>query len=217
MIAKSLLGGLRLTLGERRHDPLVIGHDLLRLALHRQVQAAQAVDMAAAAADQVPEVRDGGRLAQGAVKRLVARRQPREVARLGKQRLLGHEGLEPYHQRPVGCPGQGAHDLLLHGAAQELRLAGGREIDAAHHRRGLREDVDQPLLLEPQERIADRGGAEAEARLQFGPRQHRAGREIERDDLVPDEVEDLRGGVARAVAEALRTGEDGVHDGRTRQ
>jgi hypothetical protein len=29
VIAKSLLGGLRLTLGERRHDPLVIGHDLL--------------------------------------------------------------------------------------------------------------------------------------------------------------------------------------------
>ncbi len=33
----------------------------------------------------------------------------------------------------------------------------------------------------------------------------RAGREIERDDLFPDQVEDLAGGVARAVAQTLRT------------
>jgi len=80
-----------------------------------------------------------------------------------------------------------------------VRLRGRLEVDAAHERGVLREDVDEAFLAELHQRIAHGGLAQAVAACEFGAGQHRGRREFERDDHLAQAFEHLRRGMARAV------------------
>jgi hypothetical protein len=69
-----------------------------------------------------------------------------------------------------------------------VRLQRGRDVDAADEGGVLRKDVDQPFLAQLDQRIAHRCLADAEALGQLGPRQHRARRQLQRQDALAQRV-----------------------------
>ena len=55
MLAQVTLGFIRLVGADRRDDEFVMAHDVLRFSGRRQMESAQPVDVAAAAAHQIPK------------------------------------------------------------------------------------------------------------------------------------------------------------------
>ena len=66
--------------------------------------------------------------------------------------------------------------------ADELGVADLLDVDPRDEAAELRIDVDQPLLGEQDQALADRGAADAELGGQIALRHGRAGREVERHD-----------------------------------
>ena len=84
---------LRLTGGNGFHDQFVMAHDVLRLAGRGQMQAAQPVDMAAAAFHQRPQFLLVGRRIQALVKVIVGGHEFLEVAGLSELLLSENDAL----------------------------------------------------------------------------------------------------------------------------
>ncbi|MNL32354.1 hypothetical protein D3C87_1541990 [compost metagenome] len=92
-------------------------------------------------------------------------------------------GLQALVQGRVGLLRQQVHDFQFQRLPQKVRLARGRNVDAADHRGVLGVDLDQRLFGQPHQRVADGGLAQAIAFSQRHARQRRAGREFQRHDL----------------------------------
>ncbi|MDT4838193.1 hypothetical protein FQZ97_719410 [compost metagenome] len=206
MLAQYLLGALRILGDEGVEQALVIVQDTLGLAGLREVQAAQAVQVAAVALLQFPQPGHAGRVVHVAVERLVGVDELLVLAAGVAGALQFDAGLQAQEQRRVGPLRQHLHDFEFERAPQEMRLAGRRDIDAADHCRVLRIDLDQGFFRQPHQRIAYGGLAEAVGVGQRNPRQRRAGGEFQGDDLFAQVFEDLGRRVARAVESELWAG-----------
>jgi hypothetical protein len=75
---------IRLVRADGCHDQLVMAHDVVRLARRRQMQPAQPVDMAAAAAHQVPKPLVAGGGIELPVEVVVGRHELLEIPGLGE-------------------------------------------------------------------------------------------------------------------------------------
>ena len=171
-------------------DLPVIGQDLPRLFRLHQVQGAQPVDMRALAPDHAMNLGQAGMAEQGGVEGQI-------------QFFEGAGGLAPglgllhldqlpklVRQAIRQLSRQTRRYLHLDRAAQEMRLPGKAEVDAADRGAGLWMDIDKPIVPKPQQGVAQRGGADAIARRQFGPRQRAARQQVERQDADPQVFED---------------------------
>lgn len=192
--------------GDRIDNGGVIRHHGVRLAGDRQVQAAQAIQVAALAAHQHPQVRHPRGFVHLAVECLVEQGEFGEILRREHGLLPRHAKAQPLDQRRVGFLRQGAHDFHFHRTPQEMRLLRQGDADGADHGGVLRKDIDQPFLAEPHQRVAHRRLADAVLRGQLGTRQHRAGGQRHRDDHVPHMFEHLRRGMPRAVELEMHLG-----------
>jgi hypothetical protein len=133
------------------------------------------------------------------------------VALCRRQRgLLCNGGLHLLGQSRRRLQRELAHQLQLDGAAQEMRLARRRDVDAADQRGVLREHVHEPFFVEAQQRLAHRRLAHSEVVGQFLPRQHGAGCQLQRQDGVAQLLQHLGRGQAGAVESDLR---EGTHRG----
>jgi hypothetical protein len=191
----------------------VILHDRQGLAGNRYVQAAQAVEVAAAAPHQVPQVLDIGGLIHLFVKGLVGQHETVVILGLECRLLLRDERLQAGYQHRLRRGGQQMHQLQLDRLPQEMRLLGRRHIDRPHHRRMLGKDVDQPFLFQPQQGVADRRQAQVEIFGQLDARQHGARLDGERNDHAPQMVENLRRRMTLAVQLERNREFEGAHDG----
>ena len=96
-----------------------------------------------------------------------------EIAGLCVVLLAGDRRVEFGGEGFVTAERQHADDFELDRLPQEMRLLGQPHIDPADHGGVLREDVDQPFLFKPHQRIADRRRADPELARQCGARQRR--------------------------------------------
>ena len=206
MIAHLGLRTIGQAIGDGAHDRGMIADDLLRFVANRQMQAADAIDVPAAIADQHPEVGHARRIEQHVVKGEIRFVEALEVLLLRVALLLVDDGLKPFDQRGIGRGRERAHHLLLERPAQELRLARQRHVDQADDRAALRKHLDQSRLFEPHQGVADRRRAHAELRLQPQPRQRRPRRKLQRQDHVAQLVEHLGRRLLRPDA-GLRIGQ----------
>ena len=186
------VGDLALAGEQRLEDVAVVAQDLVRLALGRQVEVAQPVDVAAALDDELPEPLAPCRPEQGQMEGLVLETEGGRIVMLSPDRLhliedeLGRAQVEVARRRR-----DGAGDLALERGAEELGLVSLADVDRGNERARLRMDDDQPLLLQPLQSVADRRLANPEALGQGGSRQRRPGRQLQPDDLGPKHLENL--------------------------
>ena len=187
------LGRLGLAGEQRVEDVAVVAQDPRRLALRRQVQVAQPIDVAAALDDELPQPLAPDGLEQRQVERLVLRSEGRGIAVLDPDRfhLVEHELRRPQIEL-ARARGDGAGDFALERRAQELRLMCLFEVDRRHEGAGLGVDDHEFLLFQPKQRVPDRGLADAKAFRQGRPRQRRARSQLQGDDLRSQNLEDLR-------------------------
>ena len=119
------------------------------------------------------------------------RRRTRRSRRRGSP-APGARGSARSPSRPPRSSSRLDGDGGLERLADELGLADRREIDAADERTGLRVDVDEPLVGEADQRLADRRPADPEARCHLGLGDRLAGQDGDADDRVAERVVDLR-------------------------
>ncbi|MNT44589.1 hypothetical protein D3C72_1811230 [compost metagenome] len=124
---------------------------------------------------------------------------PAEVA----DALQVDAGLQALDQQRIGPLRQHVHDLQFQRAAQEVRLAGGGDVDAADDRGVLGVDLDQGLFGQPHQRIPDGRLAQAVGVGQGHAGQGRAGGQFQRDDLQSQVFENLGRRVAGSVQSEL--------------
>jgi hypothetical protein len=132
MVAQSFLGSRRVGSRDGIHDGAVVFQHALHLAGGRQVQTAQAVDVAAVAAHQQPEVVDTGGQIHHAMKLMVFCHKAHEIARLTQNALAGKAGAQVDQQRGRGGARQIADHLQFDGTTQKMRLTRLGHIDLAH-------------------------------------------------------------------------------------
>src|SRR6202163_4871829 len=101
MFAKMALRVIRLVRADCFHDQPVMAHDVLRLAGRGQMEPAQAVDMTAAAAHQIPEFLVAGRGIKLSMEVVVGAHELLEIPRLGEFLLSRDGGVQLVHQ-PLG-------------------------------------------------------------------------------------------------------------------
>src|SRR4051812_39511100 len=121
------------------------------------MEPAQAIDMAAMALHQAPEIRHSGSLAESAVEIEVEAVETGEVVDTCQPPLFVDQLPQPSHDVGVRRQRECVNHLQLNRAAQELRMPRLSEIDRAHHRRVLGKYLDQVLFLKLQEGVANRG------------------------------------------------------------
>jgi hypothetical protein len=124
--AQHVLRPRRIAHGDSVEDGAMVREDGLGLAGDRQVQAPQAVQVAALTAYQRPQVRHVGGFIHFAVEALVLGREFHVVRQGQHGGLARQHRFQPRHQRGaagVGQAGQRVHHLELHRAAQEVRCA----------------------------------------------------------------------------------------------
>jgi len=181
------------------------------------MQPAQAVDMAAAAAHQGPDVALVGRRVKLRVEIIVGDHEGFEIAGLGQLLLMADHAVEIRGQRLVFGERQHPHDLELQRLPQEMRLLRQPHVDPADDGGMLREDVDQALFLEPHQGVADRRRADAELGGEPRPRQRRSRRQLKRNDRAAQPLKHLRRGLPFAIQpfggwrRAAAGGVSGVH------
>jgi len=122
-----------------------------------------------------------------------------EVAGSGAFLLQRNCAVQLVHQGIDMLQPERLDDFQLQRLPQEVSLLRQSHIDPAHDRGMLREDVDQAFLLEPHQRVADRGRTDAELRGKCCARQGRSGRQFERDDHVAQPLEHLGCGLTVAI------------------
>lgn len=204
MIAHAVLR-LRGPLARNRvDDGCVIVNDLRSFARDRQMEAAQPIDMPALPAHDGPKLRHTRGVVQRLVEFEVDGRETFEVATARQSALLVHKGAQVLPQHRIGLHGEDAGDLALDLPPQEVRLTRAFQVDEADQGCVLRKDVDKAFFLQPQQRIAHRRRADAAAILQLGARQGGPGNQHKPENLLAQNVDDLRRRVAGA---SRRTGE----------
>ena len=88
----------------------------------------------------------------------------------------------------VGVRGGFAHSGAFEGFADEVRVGNGGLADRGDERSELGDDLDQAIVAEPDERLADGGSADAEAGGKLVLRKLSSWLEFSGDDRVPEEV-----------------------------
>nr|GEU28280.1 hypothetical protein [Tanacetum cinerariifolium] len=177
----------------------VVVEDAPGLAVERQMQSAQAVEVAAEAAHQVPQVAEVGRRVQGAVKLEVGAGEVFQVVSVQRQALAGDQVGQFAVEIGRAAFGQLVRHFQFHRQPQHVRLAGGGEVDGAHPRQVLRVDVHQPFFFQAQQRIADGRSGQFKIIGQLLARQDGARLQRDGDDLLAQMFEHLDGSVARTV------------------
>ena len=177
---------------DRVEDRPMVADDLLEPAWHHQMKVADAVVVAAALLDEVPQALPADHGEQGAVERLILRVEYAHPvgSRREQRHLVEHErhGAEVVVSRVAG---DRPRHLAFERRAQEARLERLIDVDRRDQRARLGMNDHQPLLLEPEQGVPDRGLADAKAFGERRPRQRRARGELQRDDLIAEDVEDL--------------------------
>ncbi len=194
-----LLSLVRFSFRNRPHNQPVVLNDVLCLAGSGKMKATQAIDMPAAATHEDPQVAHAGGFVKMLVECLVGCGKGLEVFCFHQRLLLREKTLKSGDQARIRTKSQASDDFKLQRAPQKMRLMGQREIDRAYDGCVLRKNIDQAILLKPQERVADRGRAETELLLQGKPVQDGSRGEHERYDHLSEALEDLRRCLASAV------------------
>ena len=192
------LGRVGRAAGQRVDDAPVVAHHALGIAGRGQIEPAQPVEMAAAPAHQFIQIGCARGFVHGAVKRLVGGDEFLGAAG-GQRGLHIDQRCQARVERAVATKRQRAHHFQLDRAAQELRLLGRRQVDAADARGVLGKDVDQTFLAQLHQCIAHRRLAQLEAFGDFGARQGRARRQFEGNDGFAQPAEHLGRCLAGAI------------------
>jgi hypothetical protein len=196
--AAALSGSRRIAARDSRDQRFVILDHRSHLSRKRQVQPAQAVEMAAVPADQLKQVGHARGFVKELVKGAVGHGERLVIAR-AQTLETGDRLPERRDHLVVGARGDRAHSLELDGEPQEVRLPRRIDVDAGDQRRMLRIDFDQPFLFEPHEGIAHGRLADAEFLLQGAAREQGIGLELQRQNARAQMLEDLRRHLPRAV------------------
>ena len=130
-------------------------------------QAAHPVEVPARALAHGPDGVVLGQVAQPLVERVVEHVEGIEVVGVARPPLRAQVVLQRGHVVLGRELGGAAHAGALQRLADELRVGdrGGR--DPGDERAELRDDLDQPLVAQPHQRLADRRAAHAQARGQL--------------------------------------------------
>ena len=148
-------------------------------------------------------------VAQGVVKLVVEDVEGVEVVRpratASWRRMIASRPARSWSRaRSAVLADRGALERLAH----ELGVGDGVLADAGHERAELRNDLDEPVVAQALERLADRRAADAEQRRELVLGQLAAGRELGGHDRVAEQGVDL---AARAGAPVARGGEKRLH------
>ena len=136
--------------------------------------------MAAAAANQRPDVLLVGGGIELGVEFVVGGHETFEIAGLGEL-LLARDGRVEFGDERLVMMSQcePAHDFEFDRLAQEMRLLRQPHVDPADHGRILRKHLDQTFFFQPHQRVADRRRANPELPGQCGARQRRSRRQLQ--------------------------------------
>jgi hypothetical protein len=113
VMAQVPLGFFRLPIRNRLHDQSVVLYYVLGFARCRKMEAAQAVDMSAAATYEDPEVIHSGSFVEVVMESLIGCGKGFEVCCLHKSLLLREKALKPGDQPRIRSKRQAPHDLKL--------------------------------------------------------------------------------------------------------
>ena len=156
-----------------------------------KAEKADAVELGLLALDDRPDIAVADRIGKSAVKLVVRiRKAVRIVAGLS---LLGDRtfGL---HERHLGQPRSAASRMMPSSSAlltKRARLIG-LQRDAADEGAALRPDLDQPIIDQPDDRLANRRAAGPKAETEFVFREPFARAQSHADDIVSDGLVDRR-------------------------
>src|SRR5262249_52513877 len=114
--------------------------------------------------------------------------------------LLGEVFLEPCDQAIAGVLRDHPCRLALERAPDEHRLAARRDVDPAHPRPALRQDLDESFVGQTAERLGYRKPRDAQALAERFLVDEFAGCEGERDDRLADGILDALHGATAPVA-----------------
>ena len=186
-----MLGGVRVVLGHRGDDGAVLGDHLHQIAGLGQAQPPDAVEVALGALAERPRDLVAAEVAQRAVQVVVEDVEAVVVGGLARGLLAADDHLEA-GEVLVAHAQRGARGRPRTRAprARTARRPP-RSADAGHEGPELRHDLDQPVVAQALQRLADRRAADAEQRGQLVLGELAAGLELRGHDRVAQEHVDL--------------------------
>ena len=144
-------------------DEAVLAEHLVEVAGLGKAESADAVEVAADAADECPGDGVSAEVGQGLVEFLVEY-EPAGVVLGGADVVLaGEDRAQGGHVLFVGVDGGLADGGAFEGFADEVRVGDRGLADRGDECSELGDDLDEAVVAEADERLADRGAADAEA------------------------------------------------------
>jgi hypothetical protein len=152
-----------------------------------------------------------GEIAERLVERVVEHVERVEVVAVARALLRAQDVLQRGDVVLGREVGRAAHAGALERLADELRVGDGRRRDARDEGAELRHDLDQPVVSQSLQRLADRRAAHAEQGGELVLGDLAAGRELDGHDGVAQQCVDRAAGPRAAVARG--SGEERLHCG----
>ena len=194
MLAHRRDRGRRVMAPDLVDDGEVLADHHLHAPGHRQGHAPAAVDLALGRLGELPDAGITGALRQRLVEGLVGAVKALLITGVEGFMLARDRRVEPgdvLGARPLGQQFDGrAFERLPY----EHRLGNRADRNARHEGAGLREDLDEAFLLQPDQRLAHRRAAHSETGGQILLRQRRSRPQLHVEDLAPELVLHHRGG-----------------------
>ena len=188
VVAHRVFGGVGIAAGDGFEDQPVLAEHLVEVAGLREAESADAVEVAADAADECPGDGVSAEVGQRSVEFFVEYEPAGVVLGCADVVLAGDDRAQRGDVLFLGVGGGFADGGAFEGFADEVGVGDGGLADRGDERSELGDDLDQAVVAEPDERLADGGSADAEAGGELVLRELSSGLEFSGDDRVPEEV-----------------------------